>query len=613
MSTPYLYHSQTTDGVTLNVSYLVIELLTEDLSFERVLLRHEPDNEEYMIEMQPMGLKGQLRVWRAELPMSLDKDVTYYTFKAILGAKQYWLDGRGVQPRMPGREYHFKYNRVDRPPEWVSEQVFYQIFPDRFCNGDPSLSVETGEYQYLGKNRQSVKRQWGEPVGQHGNTGAVEFYGGDLAGIQAKLDYLQALGITTLYLNPIFTSYSNHKYDTVDYFSIDPKFGTNQQFAALSVDIHQRGMKVVLDAVLNHTSTEHAWFDKSQQGNGAYGSVDSPYRDYYFFDGASQDYVGWKGIDTLPVLNFHHEPVRNEIYLNENSVIKHWLKPPYSIDGWRFDVIHMLGEGEGAANNAHYVKAFRHSMKTVSPDSYMLGEHFFEATSWLQGDQEDGSMNYYGFAHPVRALLAHKDIQFDPIDIGCHDFLAWLLEAQAKVPWANQLSQLNQLDSHDTERFLTTLHGDSQAVKIASQLLMTYVGTPCLYYGTEVGLEGGHDPDNRRCFPWDKTVDSDWLVYFKHLIAARRQFKALQKGSFVTLSVSEQCLVFARVLGGEVVISGFNLSDRDITVTLPLWKLATDLHVLHCWWTKKSQPVQDSAFTVTIGGRGSILLANAER
>ncbi|MGF1749429.1 maltodextrin glucosidase [Vibrio cionasavignyae] len=617
MSTPYLYHSQTTDGVTAHADCLHIELLTEDLPFERVLLRHEPDNEEYIIEMTSGEKKGRLRVWQAILPLSQDKSVTYYTFKAILGQAQYWLDGRGVQVRMPGREYHFKYNRVACPPEWVSEQVFYQIFPERFCNGDPSIGVEDGEYQYLGKNRQSVKRSWGEPVGQHGNTGAVEFYGGDLAGVQQKLDYLQALGITTLYLNPIFTSYSNHKYDTVDYYSIDPKFGTNQQFATLSEDIHQRGMKIVLDAVLNHTSTEHAWFDKSQTRNGAYGSVNSPYRDYYFFKDQSSEcsdsassYVGWKGIDTLPVLNFNNKQVRDAIYQSEDSVIKHWLKPPYLIDGWRFDVIHMLGEGEGAANNAHYVSAFREAMKSVSPDSYMLGEHFFEATSWLQGDQEDGSMNYYGFAHPVRALLASKDIQFDPIELDCRDFLEWLREASAKLPWANQLSQLNQLDSHDTERLLTTLQGDVDRFKIAAQLLMTYVGAPCLYYGTEVGLEGSHDPDNRRCFPWDRIEHSDWLKYFTELIAARRQLSALQKGSFVPLWVEAGGLIYAREFKGNVVISGFNLSDAPITVSLPLWKVASNCKGLRCWWTKTSYDIAGDTLKLEIKGKESILLFN---
>ncbi|OIN26532.1 maltodextrin glucosidase [Vibrio barjaei] len=610
MTQPFLFHPQTHDGVVRVEDKLTITLFAEAKDYESVSLRHEPDNEEYIVPMSKVGTKGRLDIWQATLPLSEDKDVTYYVFKALTQKEQYWLDARGVQKRMPGREYHFKYNRCHQPPSWVAEQVFYQIFPERFCNGDPDLAVETGEYQYPARNRQSVKKQWGEGVGTHGDTGAVEFFGGDLAGIESKLDYLQDLGITTLYLNPIFTSYSNHKYDTVDYYSIDPKFGTNEQFARLTDKIHQRGLKVVLDAVLNHTSISHSWFDILGHGNGAYTSQDSPYRDYYFFEGNSDKYVGWKGIDTLPVLNFHSQEVRNQIYLDDSSVIKHWLKPPYNIDGWRFDVIHMLGEGEGATNNAHYVKAFRDSMKSVNPDSYMLGEHFFEATQWLQGDQEDGAMNYYGFAHPVRALLASKDIQFDPINIDCHDFLEWLQEASAKVPWSNQLSQLNQLDSHDTERFITTLSGDKAKFTIANQMLMSYVGTPCLYYGAEIALEGSHDPDNRRCFPWEQVEHSEWLPYFKKMIAVRRSSKALQKGSFMPLYVDEACLVFARQLDSEVVLSGFNLGKQSNQVELPVWKLGIEQGTFRCPITEKMSSANKGMLTVSIEGEHSLLLTH---
>ncbi len=268
----------------------------------------------------------------------------------------------------------------------------------------------------------------------------------------------------------------------------------------------------------------------------------------------------------------------------------------------------MLGEGEGATNNAHYVKAFRDSMKSVNPDSYMLGEHFFEATQWLQGDQEDGAMNYYGFAHPVRALLASKDIQFDPINIDCHDFLEWLQEASAKVPWNNQLSQLNQLDSHDTERFITTLSGDKAKFAIANQLLMSFVGAPCLYYGAEIALEGSHDPDNRRCFPWEQIEHSEWLPYFKKMIAIRRRSKALQKGSFMPLYVDDACLVFARQLDSEVVLSGFNLGKQSNQVELPVWKLGIEQGAFCCPITEKMISANKGMLTVSIEGEHSLLL-----
>lgn len=575
---PYLYHAQTSDFVDLERGFLTLKLHTEREDWNKVQLRHEPDNEEYLVDMSLVGRQGRLFIWEARIPLNTDQPITHYTFKLLSKTGQFWLDAQGVHLRMPSRSHHFKFNAEHQPPSWVAEQVFYQIFPERFCNGNPDISVQPGEYRLKEDTLDVVVKDWGDAVEGHNGTGAAEFFGGDLAGIHSKLNYLQDLGITALYLNPIFHSPSNHKYDTTDYYNVDPHFGTNQEFAALSDDLHSRGMKVVLDAVFNHTSVEHPWFDKlGRSETGAFGQPQSEFRDYYFFNNIeATQYVGWKGIHSLPVLNFSNEAVRDYIYQAEDSVIKHWLKAPYGIDGWRFDVIHMLGEGEGAYNNAHYVREFRDAAKSENPDAYILGEHFFEATSWLQGDQEDGSMNYYGFAHPVRALLAKQDIAYDPIDINVRDFSNWLSEARAKVPWLNQLSQLNQLDSHDTARFISLLNGDTAKQEIALALLMTYVGTPCLYYGTEVGLEGEQDPDNRRCFPWGEEQTSSWFEYTQTLIKLRQERASLQTGAYQELYCDEEMLVYVRSLGQEHTLVAINLGQTSSEVVIPVWKLGLE-------------------------------------
>ncbi|MDK9736662.1 maltodextrin glucosidase [Vibrio sp. D404a] len=575
---PYLYHAQTSDFVDLERGFLTLKLHTESDDWNKVQLRHEPDNEEYLVDMSLVGRQGRLFIWEARIPLNTDQPITHYTFKLLSETGQFWLDAQGIHLRMPSRSHHFKFNAEHQPPSWVAKQVFYQIFPERFCNGKPEISVQPGEYRLKEDTLDVVVKEWGAAVEGHNGTGAAEFFGGDLVGVHSKLDYLQQLGVTALYLNPIFQSPSNHKYDTTDYYNVDPHFGTNQEFAALSDDLHSRGMKVVLDAVFNHTSVEHPWFDKLGRGDtGAFGQPQSEFHDYYFFhnDEATQ-YVGWKGINSLPVLNFSNESVRDYIYQAEDSVIKHWLKAPYGIDGWRFDVIHMLGEGEGAYNNAHYVREFRDAAKSENPEAYILGEHFFEATSWLQGDQEDGSMNYYGFAHPVRALLAKQDIAYDPIDINVHDFSNWLSEARAKVPWLNQLSQLNQLDSHDTARFISLLNGDTAKQEIALALLMTYVGTPCLYYGTEVGLEGGQDPDNRRCFPWGEEQTSSWFEYTQALIKLRQDRTSLQTGAYQELYCDDEVLVYVRSLGQEHTLVAINLAQTPSEVVIPVWKLGLE-------------------------------------
>ncbi len=233
----------------------------------------------------------------------------------------------------------------------------------------------------------------------------------------------------------------------------------------------------------------------------------------------------------------------------------------------------MLGEGEGATNNAHYVRAFRASAKADNPQCYVLGEHFFEATQWLQGDQEDGAMNYYGFAHPVRAFFAGLDIAFDPCRIEADEFVQWLMEAAAKIPWRNQLSQLNQLDSHDTMRFLTMVNGDEATLRYALIFLVCWAGVPCIYYGTEVALEGGHDPDNRRCFPW-KRLDSrqDMVDFIKQLTSLRNQSSALQSGSVQWLYTEGDVIAFARCLDGERVICAINRGLTPAEFSIPIWQ-----------------------------------------
>lgn len=579
MGRPFLFHSQTPDGFSLDQERIAVILKTENIDFDHVYVRSEPDNEEYLTEMSPVGFAGQLRLWKATFAPNRDRGVTHYVFKLVLGDQQFWLDGRGVQQRVPAKEFHFKVNMKAQPPEWVQQQVFYQIFPDRF---NASQSEEEIRQAYAQHKPGTVVKSWGEPVGHHQNTGGKEFFGGDLKGIEQKLDYLQDLGVTALYLNPIFSSPSNHKYDTTDYLTVDPMFGSNDQFAQLCDKIRSKQMRIVLDAVFNHTSVHHPWFDVNMEGNGAYGNPLSEYRSYYFFAGDSNSYIGWKGISNLPVLNFENSQVRDYIYQGEHAVIKHWLRGPYLVDGWRFDVIHMLGEGEGAKNNAHYVEAFRLATKSVNPNAYVLGEHFFEATQWLQGSQEDGAMNYYGFAHPLRALVAHQDIMYEPIRIDACEFKQWLDEARAKVPFKNQLSQLNQLDSHDTARFITLVSGNEEKMHIALTMLMTYVGTPCIYYGSEVGLEGGLDPDNRRCFPWHAVEESQWLGIYRRWIAIRKQLRCLQSGSIQWLYCDEGAFAYARQLGAEAVVVVINMREQRSSVELPLWQLGLNAKRLHC-------------------------------
>lgn len=616
MKAPYLYHGQDAFWVTPLQHRMALTLVSEAKTLiSAIFIRCEPDNEEKLVEMERGECHGRLQYWHGEIPLNTDKPITHYCFKVMQNSRQWWLHGNGISPRVPGKEFHFKYNHQDQPPAWVKQQVFYQIFPDRFANGDPSISVQSGEYCLQGDKRPTIAKAWGEAVSNHDTSGPNEFYGGDLKGIQEKFGYLQDLGVTALYLNPIFSAPSNHKYDTTDYRQIDPHLGTNEQFAEMVADLHQRDMKIMLDAVYNHTSVNHPWFDRYQRNEqeaGAYNHPESRYRNHYQFNGDSNEYIGWNGIDTLPKLNFSNPEVQDYIYSGDDAVIKYWLRPPYNIDGWRFDVIHMLGEGAGARNNAHYVRAFRESAKSVNPDCYVLGEHFFEASNWLQGDQEDGAMNYYGFAHPVRAFFAQKDIAHHSCQIEAEELVDWLNEARSKIPWLNQLSQLNQLDSHDTMRFLTMLDNDRDTMQLALLMLFAYIGTPCIYYGTEVALEGGFDPDNRRCFPWERTKEPHPMFdYVKQLIAIRKSSKALQEGSLQWLLAEHKQLAFARTLDGEINICLINNSTNAKVVEVPVWKLGIEKALLKDRLTHDEWQVKDGILSITLAGKEGLLLTTA--
>ena len=526
-------------------------------------VRSEPDNDEVLSPLEPRGRAGRHYVYEGPLRLNPAADTTLYAFKVVPnGGPQRWLSEYGVTPCFPERAGHFRYNPSYAPARWVWSQVFYQIFPERFCDGDPENNVVSGEYLYEG--RPVVAKGWDElPVRAQGPR---EFYGGDLEGVRQKLPYLQDLGVTALYLNPVFTSPSSHKYDTADYNSVDPHFGGNGALRRLCAELRERGLRLVLDAVVNHTSERHPWFDRYAEhaetyGVGAYGGGAT--RGFYTFASGDPDsYSGWLGVRTLPVLDFSHPEVRRRVYEADDAVLRVWLREPYKIDGWRFDVVHMLGEGAGAVNNAAHVRGFRRALREENPEAYVLGEHFFEATDWLQGDQEDGAMNYHGFTSPVRAFLAGVDHRGHPVEIDAAAFEVLLTRARAQLPFEVQLSQFNLLGSHDVPRLLTLLNGDQALVKLAVTLLFTYIGVPCVYYGDEIGLAGGDDPDNRRTFPWDEARwDSDLRAHVQKLITLRTSRRVLQEGLLVPLYAEGDVYAFARLLDDEVAVVAVNRGE----------------------------------------------------
>ncbi len=523
----------------------------------RAFVRTEPDHEERLTPLRLLdGVDARgWSVYEAEVALAPHDPVTRYAFRFVFDDGQVWLTAAGQQRGEPDPVDHFRHAADHVPADWVWDAVFYQVFPDRFRNGDPTNDPQDGAW--LVDGRPIVRRAWHELPTR--GMGAREFFGGDLDGVRDGLAHVADLGASALYLNPVFASPSSHKYDTTDYTRVDPHLGGERALLSLLEDVRARGMRVVLDAVVNHTSERHPWFDREARHEppGAYADAASPTRDHYVFaDPADPDsYVGWAGVRSLPVLDFASAGVRAKVYVDDDAVVRRWLRPPWSIDGWRLDVIHMLGEGAGAGHNHVHVAAIRRAIREERPDAYVLGEHFFDATAWLQGSEEDGAMNYAGFLRPMLAFWAGVDFRGDPEPVDAAELDRRLARVRTRLPWPIALSQFNLLSSHDVPRFLTRLGGDVDAFLAAQHALFGYVGVPCVYYGDEVGLQGGEDPDNRRPMPWDPAAwDARIHRTVRRLAHLRRRHPALARGRYRTLLAEGDAFAFARVLGDEAAV-----------------------------------------------------------
>lgn len=554
MQQVHCWHQPVSPFVALQAAGPALSLWLQTGSWpEQVLLRSEPDNEEWLLEMTLQGEIRGCRHYQVLLPLHQASTRQRYSFKLVWSHHQYWFGPQGLSAAPIERLRQFCLEVPESHPGWVADQVFYQIFPDRFAPGHGPHLVREAEYQHHARQRWVRRRSWEHPLELE--AASSTFYGGDLDAITGKLDYLQGLGVTALYLNPIFTAPTVHKYDTEDYFNVDPHLGGNQALVRLRQATRQRGMRLILDGVFNHSGDSCAWFDRYQtgDGSGANRSQHSPFRDWYSF--GPQGALGWKGNANLPKLDFAEPGVVDTIYRGSQSVVRHWLREPYGIDGWRLDVVHMLGESGSAKNNLLHVGGIYQAAREENPQAYLLGEHFADAREWLQAGVEDGAMNYMGFALPVRAFLAGQDVAYQPIHLDAGQCADWMEHYRAGLSHGTQLCQFNQLDSHDTSRFLTLLHGDIQRMKLAIGWLFTWIGVPCLYYGDEIGLAGGNDPFCRAPFPWDQTHwNGELLAHTQQLARLRQQSPALRRGALQLLYAQGESLVFVRVLDDERVL-----------------------------------------------------------
>lgn len=448
-------------------------------------------------------------------------------------------------------------------PEWVKDATFYQIFPDRFARS--------------GRLPSWVRLEpWDTPPTREG------FKGGDLWGVLARLDYLQDLGITAIYFNPIFQSAANHRYHTHDYHQVDPLLGGNEAFRALLDEAHRRGIRIVLDGVFNHASRGFFPFHHILENGPA-----SPYLDWFHIKGyplhaysprRKPNYAAWWGLPALPKFNTDCPGVREFLW----DVGERWVRE--GVDGWRLDVPFEIDDDA-------FWQEFRRRVKGVNPEAYIVGEVWGDARRWLQGDQFDAVMNYL-FSRAVLGFFGGPDLEVG-LPYGIYRLRRLTVQAFARqvrrllalYPWEVSLAQLNLLGSHDTPRLLTLLRGNRARVKLATLFQMCYPGAPCIYYGDEVGLAGGPDPDCRRSMPWDEAQwDRDLRAWFQAAISLRKAHVALRRGEFLPLLAREDVYAFARRAPGETLVALFNLGGGPARVDLRLRPLVADGAVLEDLW-----------------------------
>ena len=459
-------------------------------------------------------------------------------------------------------------------PEWVKDAVFYHIFPDRFAT---SRRVE----------KPTNLEPWEAPPTTHG------FKGGDLLGVVDHLDYLTDLGVDALYCCPIFQSTANHRYHTYDYYQVDPLLGGNAAFTVLLDAVHRRGMRLILDGVFNHASRGLYQFNHLLENGQA-----SPYLDWFpdptfplhaYDDGGPAGYQAWWGLKALPTFNHANPQVRAFLL----GVAEYWIEQ--GIDGWRLDVPSEIDDDT-------FWRAFRHRVKAKNPDAYLVGEIWQRADRWLVGDQFDAVMNYqftracYGFFVDLDAttrplIHGHSYGAIDRCD--ARQFAQRLEALLAWYPSAIASAQLNLLGSHDTARFLTIAKGDTSAVKLAYLTMMTYPGAPMIYYGDEVGMEGGRDPDCRRAMLWDPARwHHDLRAAVQRYIALRKKYAPVWRdGAYVPLYAQGMVYVFARQSDRHTVVVGLNAGTSEAHLALDVHRLFPNGAAVRAEWSGQQYTV----------------------
>lgn len=517
-------------------------------------------------EVEVPGTEG--RWFEAELPVHEAR--VRYAWLLLFPDDHLNLTALGLHHARRGFRNWFQYLADHVAPEWAWRSVFYQIFPDRFRNGDPANDVRTGEYLYAGRPVEHA--EWGTPVTKKGDVHA--HYGGDLQGITQALPYLTDLGVNALWLTPIFVSPSNHRYDISDYRHVDPHLGGDAAWEELSEAAERSGIRIVLDGVFNHMGNENVLFRAALEREDAPERALFTWRD----EPGKPPYHAFFDVPTLPKIDYRNAFAVEEFFSGEESVVRHWLRRGAA--GWRLDVAHMIGSGGTDEDNLPLHRALKAAAREVKPDAYVFGERFYDPEHALDGRGEDGAMNYHGFGLPVMQWLSGETHLGEPSRMDGTELADILWDAYHALPPQVALSMFNLIESHDISRALKRVDDDRTRFLAAFTLLMGYAGVPCTYYGSEIGLSQhtrGQMPWCRESMPWDEEQwDTELRARVRALIHLRRETHVLHEGNLRFLHAEADALAFLREYthgGGwverAVVVASRRAQPHEVTLTLP--------------------------------------------
>ena len=544
----------------------------------------QPDGaEEHTLPMTWAGIRGEDHEWWSVQYTPAAAGLYWYGFHLEVAMGEGYLtrlpDGTAAySPEKKGTRWQLTcYERGFATPDWLAGGILYQIFPDRFAaSGTPKTGVPADRVMHTVWDEQPEWRP--DPYGRVWNN---DFFGGDLKGIEQKLDYLQSLGVTCLYLNPIFESHSNHRYDTADYTRVDPLLGDEADLRSLAAAAGERGIHVLLDGVFSHTGADSVYFNRERRypGDGAYNSPHSPYFDWYHFRSWPNEYGSWWGFPTLPEVE-ELSPAFMEYINGPEGIVPRWLRAGAA--GWRLDVADELPDG--------FLDALRARVKATDPDAIVLGEVWEDASNkesyghrrrYLLGQQLDSVMNY-PFRDAVLGFL---------LGGSATDFINKVWNVVENYPPQTLRLLMNHIGTHDTERALTLLGGEPsngrgrnwqatqtmtseqrqlalRRMRLATLLQFALPGVPCIYYGDEAGMEGYKDPFNRHPYPWG-SEDAALLDWYRRLGAARREAAVLAEGNFTPVPTSPEVVCFARREGDDRLLCAVNRSDSGQVVRIP--------------------------------------------